>query len=379
MTESMHADSKQQQVSRFVLAGKSNWHLWKTDVLLWAMNRESIDILYGIETAPTTMSSSSMGLMETHSRTLSLASSTGSSMGEEIERRRAIKDFNRRQSGLHMAMNNAMNEHHRVLTLNCSTPSQIWTRLCGLYESRSTSDILVLQEKFHSIHLSSPSQIPKFLDELQVATNALAVAGEPLNDSQIALHIINKLPPQMDDIRRSMKFGHPDMLQLPNVEATLLRYHQALSQESKRTAEFAATAREENKSIDKTQSECFDCGMTGHWRGDPACKNPKPRSRYRRKPKPRNEAHVALHAFSATKPAMKTWILDSAATTSMSANFPADNKIDGDVVVGGGHTLESKGTCSVKRIGNLDIENVLVVPEMKTNFFQLEHCVIKVP
>jgi transposase InsO family protein len=343
------------QLSRFVLKGKENWQLWKTDVQLWAKHQKVTGLLSGSQNRPEI------------------------EVGADAERltafQKELEDFESRQSGLHIALNNVMNEHHRILTMHCSTPAEIWSHLSGLYESRVSTDIIGLRERFQAIRLESAAKIPKFLDDMKLAQTALAAAGKPYDDDELALYLLERLPASMKELQRSIRFGHPDMLKLDNVVTTLLRYHQTQGGEQ-RPAEVAAISKDggAKKKADKSKSKCFDCGEKGHWRGDAECKDSTTKSKSKKeqaKGKNSDEAHVALCAFTDGAQAKQSWIIDSAASTSMSPSAAVDDNDKREVMIGNGASLDATGTCRGQRIGNLNIESILVVPEIKANLLSV--------
>jgi hypothetical protein len=351
---------KLMQLSRFVLKGKENWQLWKTDVLLWAKHRKVFGLLSGTESRP------------------NAAPSTADD-GASYNAPKLIEDFDSRESGLHIALNSSMSEHHRILTMHCTTPAEIWKFLCNLYESRVSTDIIGLREKFQSIRLESAAKIPKFLDEVKLAENALAVAGKGHDDDELALHILEKFPPSMKDLQKSIRYGHPDMLQLDNICTTLLRYHQGQGRDEDRTVDFAAISTHrtgKGEVADKTNSECFDCGETGHWRGDPECKKPKKKESQRKKGSAgrtgrRHEAHVAMCAFGDDPAGRGSWVIDSAASASMSPSAHVDEGSKRKILIGNGTSLNVAGICRHQRIGGLEVGEVLVVPAMKVNLLSV--------
>ena len=122
--------------------------------------------------------------------------------------------------------------------------------------------------------------------------------------------------------------------------------------------------------MDKTDTECFDCGKVGHWRGDSRCKNPKPRGR-RGRGRRQHGAHVALFSASTAEAKDKSWILDTAASASMSPLLDADISEDREVTIGDGHKLSSIGTCTQQIIGDIQLKDILVVPEMTVNLISV--------
>ena len=217
------------RLSRYILTGRANWQIWKTDVLVWARNRKVTGILTGTEMAPMPSTLSEDGV--------------AFDADPEAKRRLAWEEYDVRQSGLLMALNNAMDENNRILTLQCENASEIWTRLCGLYEGHQPSDILTLRKAFKNVRLGSPSEIPRFLNDIKLTTNALAIAGKPIDDDEIALEILEKFPDSMQELYRAISYGPAEMLSMTNLESTLMRYHQR----EQKPADFAAASTDRKK------------------------------------------------------------------------------------------------------------------------------------
>ena len=94
------------RLSRYILTGRANWQIWKTDVLVWARNRKVTGILTGTEMAPMPSTLSEDGV--------------AFDADPEAKRRLAWEEYDVRQSGLLMALNNAMDENNRILTFQCA-------------------------------------------------------------------------------------------------------------------------------------------------------------------------------------------------------------------------------------------------------------------
>ena len=130
----------------------TNWHLWRQDVVLAS---HALGIHQLLEPA-------------TKADDLSVA----------------------QQSNLHHALNQAMDNNNRIMTMHCKSPEQVWKTLKDHYESRYATDILILTERFQQISLSDPSKITLFLDEIKLAHNALITAGRGYSDDELTLQIL---------------------------------------------------------------------------------------------------------------------------------------------------------------------------------------------
>ena len=360
------------QLSRLTLKGKSNWQLWKTDVFLSTKFQRVDRILKGLElppSAPTTIPSDANEEEVTNYQ-------------NQMTKFLAIEEsYSSRESGLHLALNNCMDEHHRVMTMHCSTPKEIWQYLTGVYENKGKGHILDLIDKFDRIKLEDPSEIPRFLDELKATHLALRTAGKGYDDDELSLRIVKKFPDSMDGLKTMLKYGHQDMMKLDNLTSTLIRYHQdRRSESSSLPCEVAAIARDKNrmkrpKRIDKSRSRCHSCQQIGHWRSE--CPNAeKPRFDRNRSEttgkKSREQAHIALCAIADQDlTSRSSWIIDTAATATMSPYVNPDEMRPKEILIGNGGSITSPGVKLDMDIGQLKLKEVLVVPELHANLLSV--------
>ena len=297
-------------------------------------------------------------------------------------------------NNLHHALNQAMDPYHRVMKMHCQSATGVWSTLKIHYESKMATDVMIQLERFDGITLNTPIEIPRFLNDIKVVHTALSTAVKGFTDDVLTLKILSKLPVSMANLKKAIQFGHPDMQTPEQVASTLTRYHQTkiLNQTTSAANEFAAwTSHRDARrpAPDKSKTECNYCGARGHWKAE--CKkrlrqhplrirNP---SGYRRGTSNTRDRQTQDHANIAfvslntqineayTEPT--AWVIDTAATASMSPNIKADrNEGNPDVMISDGRTVPVTGTKSAVRINpSLRLNNVLVVPQLHANLLSI--------
>ena len=365
--------SRGYHLSKLTLKGNRNWQLWKSDVTLSAKFLKLNRILDGSDQRPRPLTQLPDGSSDEEKREYQSQMSMHLSTEES---------FLSRESGLHVALNNCIDEHHRIMTMHCRTPKDIWNYLTNLYENQESDHILELIDKFDMIRLKNAADIPRFLDEIKSTDSSLKIAGKGYCDEELALRIVKKFPPPMEKLRMMLRFGHRDMMKLDNVMKTLIRYHQDMQDEINHQkhspSDLAAMARHKklsgrSKNIDKSNSQCHGCQEFGHWRNECPHRKNQFRSFTKKNLVGKSEqAHIAMCAFSGDEASPQSaWIVDTAATAMMSPLVRPDNFQERKIETAGGVGIVSPAAKSSVNIGPLRIHDVLAVPQLTSNLFSV--------
>lgn len=354
------------------LEGASNWNVWKFQSIILLRSHDLLEVVQGTKVKPEA----------------------------EAEKPRWEKLDAKAQTWLVTRMSESAMMH----ILTCTTSAQMWRKLASVYEQKSETTIHIVQQRFFQYKYEEGTEMSTFLSKIEEMTNQLNQMGESISEKFVITKVLMSLPECYKHFVSAWESAPDDKQTYDNLVARLLIEEERLKEKrevdvSSKSTSSAFVA----KKIDKKDVKCYKCNNKGHFQSE--CRNKRNNNSesenksgkkcfYCKKmghlksecwfKKNKNKETNAFVTVSASGHFQKAhWIVDTGASNHMcrdrdlfTAYSPSlSNK---SVTVGNGNL------CSVHGFGQMSlqvydgdkwidttIENVLFVPELKTNLLSV--------
>lgn len=303
--------------------------------------------------------------------------------------------------------------------ITCATARDMWTTLSGIYEHKSASSKLLLLQRFHEYRMKPEDSVIQHVASVQNLASQLKDAGQELAEVEIMAKVLGSLPHKYNTLITAWDSVPTEDQKIGVLLERLIKEENRMTIEGEATSAFSVVSvsgknrgfsgnkekrnnrQSENRA--KSKVECFYCKKKGHIA----------RECYKRqRDKQRDTGKVGENsAFVATvrnsqqnkmsvQPSngevqkLKTmnpediWITDSGASRHMT--YRRDWLTEFKTVVGEVVSLGNGGQCEVTGSGTViieklidgewkpaQIENVLLVPDIKRNLFSVGVCAQK--
>lgn len=107
-------------------------------------------------------------------------------------------------------LGSSLNQENQMLVCGCKSAYELWQRLEGIYEDKTTFEKQELLRRLHAYKISSPSEVVKGLSEIQSLASRLNVMGERASDDALTSVIMNSLPAVFDSFLIAFKLLAPE-------------------------------------------------------------------------------------------------------------------------------------------------------------------------
>ena len=227
-------------------------------------------------------------------------------------------------------------EQHLETFREYATAKTLWETLAGLFRTKSQARRLQLENELSALRLETGEPLVKYVSRAKHLLSQLKAAGTTMEEDELCLSVLNKLPGEFDMITTVLTVGDT-VLTLEDTLAKLLLVetsHQKSTSGSKayvaRPAAPAAAykgqkgagAKQKSKEIRK----CHHCGKPGHLQADCWQKQREEgasESKHQGQGFKRNEGNQGNLAATAYQIcAGQAWILDSGASTHITQSQP---------------------------------------------------------
>ena len=275
---------------------------------------------------------------------------------------------------------------------NARTSNEVWKKLNTLYESKNTTNKLILKKCLTNMRMKDNETMTEYLDKFRTATEELEAIGSPMEEEDLISTLLNSLPSSYDNLIISLE-SRGDEITLDFVHARLLQ--EELRREKRgEEGETLFISKTENKKEEANLTKsgkkllskeelskvtCYYCNKKGHFAN-------RCFKKISDKNKENEEAHHTqgegeyLFSSSTETHSDNLWYLDSGATMHMAYNrdiFKTYTKLDKPKTVKmGDHNVQRGigiGDVLVQmkhgKFGTLS--KVLYVPGLKKNLLSI--------
>lgn len=304
-----------------------------------------------------------------------------------------------------------MSEDVMLHVITCATAAEMWRKLQSVYEQKTETSIHIIQQRFFQYKFEKGTEMSVFLSKIQELQNQLKQMGEEVSDKFVITKVLMSLPEEYKHFVSAWESAPDDKQTIDNLVARLLVEEERVKEKSEESQQNESSAFFVKN---KKNVKCYKCGKLGHFQSE--CKNTKRRSekgnsnkcyycgkvghykaqcRFRKNKVNDNnvDSNKTSNAFvvsnSAYKPYQESkWLVDSGATEHMCRDrelFTTFSSVSQKSVIVGNGTAISVLGCGhmVVQVYNgcewidTTIDNVLFVPELKTNLFSVNRATVK--
>lgn len=273
---------------------------------------------------------------------------------------------------------------------NLKTAKEIWDKLKSIYQQSSPARKVSLFKKLLSVKLSEKIHMSEYINEFVTTNEKLKEIGVEIDDEILVILLLSGLSEQYENFVVAMETRDT----LPSFEDLKIKLleqgerHEEKRNETHDTQQAFAARNKNNKQSydskdskrnsgkrDKRNSKCFNCGKRGHYARE--CKREK-----KSHDEKSSFASNILAATSENTLRSSSWCVDSGATSHMCcmrSMFSSFVKLRERILLADNNYIEAQGKGNViikiRNKRNLELQNVLYVPEMSTNFISVSRCV----
>lgn len=303
-----------------------------------------------------------------------------------------------------------MSEEAMLHIITCTSSAEMWKKLQSVYEQKTETNIHIIQQRFFQYKYEQGVDMSVFLSKIQEMQNQLKQMGENVSDRFVITKVLMSLPDEYKHFVSAWESAPDDKQTFDNLVARLLIEEERVKGKKEEIQQTSSSSAFVVKN--KFQLKCIKCGKSGHHQN--VCRNNKNNSeensnnnncyycgklghykaqcRFRINKLNRNKNKTKSNAFLVSDSGYEfhesKWLVDSGASEHMCRDrtlFTSFTTVSQrSVVVGNGATISVLGCGQVTvQVSNgiewIDtiIDNVLFVPELKTNLFSVNRATDK--
>ncbi|UYV82142.1 hypothetical protein LAZ67_21001117 [Cordylochernes scorpioides] len=270
--------------------------------------------------------------------------------------------------------------------ITCDTAQKQWTRLESIYEQRSTTSLLAIQQQFYSYKMDEKDAMSKHISKIEGLIKQLCELGKKVSEAAFMAKVLGSLPSKYAHFLTAWDSVTQTEQTKENLIARLLQEEIRLDQKDQQddATAFKATA---NYNWKKNKT-CNYCKRPGHFWAE--CRNrlrdQKQKNKNSLQPENRDMNRSRKHedsgrsAFICENEVLSSikdvWYLDSGASEHMTNRidwFSEFNELDEEyqVKLGDNHVINASGKGTILISCYVDgkwtkgiLKNVLYVPEI---------------
>ncbi|KAJ0844964.1 putative RNA-directed DNA polymerase [Helianthus annuus] len=278
-----------------------------------------------------------------------------------------------------------------------TTASGVWSKLEGLYMTKSLANRLYLKKRLYMFQMTSGKSLEDHIDEFNKIILDLENIEVEIDEEDRAIIFLSSLPVSYEHFVDTMMFGRESLTMEEVVSAMNSKELQKKGEVKDDGSDgLYIRGRPEqrgnkskgsfNRSKSKTKRRCFVCNSEKHFKKDcPEWKKKKAEFNQNKKhvngsPEGSCESYESADVLMVTKmESSLLWILDSGYSYHMTPHreFFKELKMEsqGYVQLGDDHPCQIKGIGTISfKLNNgtvIDITNVRYIPELKRNLISL--------
>jgi hypothetical protein len=140
---------------------------------------------------------------------------------------------------------------------NCETAKEAWDTLAGIFATRSNARRLQLKTEISTLRMEGNETVSAYSTRASKLRDQLLAAGQPLNEDELVLCMLNGLPTEYDMVKTVLTSGKRSY-RMADVLPDLLMTESRMSKGKVKSTEAQAFYASMKK------LKCWTCGKEGH-------------------------------------------------------------------------------------------------------------------
>lgn len=219
------------------LVGANNWNVWKFQTMI---------LLRG------------QGLMGVDD---------GSIAKPEIGKVEAINAWETKDAKAQTILVTRMTEEVMLHILTCNNSTEMWRKLSSVYEQKTETSILIIQQRIFQYTYEEGIDMASFLSKIQEVHNQLKQMGEQVSEKFIITKVlISSLPEEYKYFVSAWESAPDDKHTYENLVARLMKEEEIVKEKCESQTKVTSAFVVKNKN--KRNVQCYKCNKLGHYQNE---------------------------------------------------------------------------------------------------------------
>lgn len=166
----------------------------------------------------------------------------------------AVADWKKLDAKARRIISTSVGNQPIMHILNCEKSSEMWSVLENIYQPKSTSSILLLQQRYYSFVKQPTDDMATFISKLLDIVNQLKEQNEAISDSMVIAKIQMSLPPEYNYFHSAWESTSPADRTLEKMKARLMIEESRLKSQGQVETVEALVVKNQQQSSEKKEN-----------------------------------------------------------------------------------------------------------------------------
>lgn len=224
------------------LLDESQWAMWKFPVKLTLIANDLFEVVSGDEVCPATAD--------------------------------GMKPWKRKDAKAQRIIGTTVGSNVITHMVNCNTAKQMWDKLATVFEAKTETSSLLLNQKFFMMTKEPGEKVVAYIARVEELVQRLRDVNVEIPDETVVCKIIMSISSEFDNFSSAWESTNKDDRTLDNLRSRLVIEEQRLIArgvvETSEAFHARNTGNTQKKKPNNKQrrGKCFKCGKSGHWKKD---------------------------------------------------------------------------------------------------------------